>query len=508
MENNDKKPSYKKETNPFGDSIKDIFNFLPNPVFFVSPAKTILEVNPSFEEITGYKAEEITGKRIENIFNKEKTASLLETVAREGFIKMEEAVLVGKEKQTIPVSVSVMLRKDEKGEPAGFFFGLFDLTEIKKTEKDLRDTQLALTNMLEDIEDSRARAEEERNRTMAIINNLTDGLLLFDKEGKLSLINPAAEELFKIQAKDLINKSFSDLKSFPVLTPLIEALEKGEIIRKEVMLEERLILEVSSVPVLKEKMGNLVILHNITRDKMIERMKGEFVSLAAHQLRTPLSAIKWTMKMLIEGDLGKITKEQKEFIEKTYISNERMIKLINDLLNVTRIEEGRYLYKPILMDLEPITQFVVNLYKEEAEKRNIKLELKKTKERLPWVMLDSEKIKLAIQNLLENALRYSLSGGLVTVSLKYDKNEVELSVKDNGVGIPEDQQKRIFTKFFRADNVVKMDTEGSGLGLFITKNIIEAHNGRIWFKSKKGEGTTFYLALPAKEDSEDSPEQL
>lgn len=504
------RPDYYKKTDHLESSIRDVFNFLPNPIFFVSSAGTILDVNPAFEKISGYESKEIIDKKIEEIIDKKEAEKLFKKTINEGFIKAKETLLINKENETVPVSVSVLPRKNDEGKVIGFFFGLFELTEIKKAEKDLKDTQAALTNMLEDVEETKNRAEKEKNKTLSIINNLTDGILFFDGKKRFSLINPAAEAIFEIRAKDLVGKASSELEPSPTLGFLMDFLEKekNNILRKEVTLKENLILEVSVFPISKteEKVGTLVILHNISRDKIIERMKGEFVSLAAHQLRTPLSAIKWTMKMLIDGDLGDINKEQKEFLEKTYSSNERMIKLINDLLNVTRIEEGRYLYKPVLTNLEPVVRSVLKLYKEEFEKRNLRLEFKKPEENLPWVMLDAEKIKLAIQNLIENAVRYTPSGGLVTASLKCGKNEVELSVKDNGVGIPKDQQERIFTKFFRADNVVRMDTEGSGLGLFIAKNIVEAHGGKIWFESKKDKGATFYFSLPAKEDSESPPE--
>jgi signal transduction histidine kinase len=233
----------------------------------------------------------------------------------------------------------------------------------------------------------------------------------------------------------------------------------------------------------------------VTREKEIERMKTEFVSISAHQLRTPLSAIKWTLKMFLDGDLGELTKEQREFLEKTYQSNERMINLINDLLNVTRIEEGRFLYKPVLADIVPICQSVIDSYKDEIEKRNLKFKFKKPKE-LPKVRVDIEKISLAIQNLLENAIRYNKFGGEIEMVLKEKEKEIEFSIKDTGIGIPKDQQNRVFTKFFRGSNAMKMETEGSGLGLFITKNIIEAHGGRIWFESEEGKGTTFYFTLP------------
>jgi len=386
-----------------------------------------------------------------------------------------------------------------------------ELEELKESRKalmnileDVEASRKALMNMLEDFEEARRKAEEEKEKTQLIIVNFADGILVFDKEGKISLINPQAEVFFAVKAKDLIGRPVLELSAFPTFEPLIGLLgaEIKSVFRKELSIREHLTLEVSAIPMMsgKEEFGTLVILHDMTREKTIERMKTEFVSLSAHQLRTPLSAIKWTFRMLLDGDLGKITKEQRDFIEKTYRANERMINLINDLLDVTRIEEGRYLYKPVLTDFEPVVQFAVNSYREEAGKKNIKLEFKKPKKKLPKIILDVEKMKLTIQNLLDNAVKYTPAGGRVIVSLKLGKKEIEFSIKDTGVGISKEQQERVFTKFFRGANIMRMETEGTGLGLFIAKNIIEAHGGKIWFESKEGKGTTFYFTLPSEEE--------
>ena len=359
-------------------------------------------------------------------------------------------------------------------------------------------------NILEDVEEARRKAEEERDKTRAIITNFADGLIVFDAGNKLSLINPQAEDFLGVKAKEIAGRAVLELAEIPDLLPLVDLLgrEIKGVYRKELLIKENLTLEVSTAPMISEgeKLGTLVILHDITREKMVERIKTEFVSLAAHQLRTPLSAIKWTLRMLLDGDLGKITAEQRDFVEKTYKSNERMIALINDLLDITRIEEGRYIYKPTFNQIEDIVQFVIKSFNEEIKRKNIEFEFKKPKENLPQVKVDVEKIRLAIDNLIDNAIRYTLARGKVIVSLKLVKKEIEFSVKDTGVGIPEDQQERVFTKFFRGANVMRMETEGTGLGLFITKNIIEAHGGRIWFDSEEGKGTTFYFTLPVKEE--------
>jgi len=239
----------------------------------------------------------------------------------------------------------------------------------------------------------------------------------------------------------------------------------------------------------------LVIFHNITREKVIEQLKSQFVSVAAHQLRTPLSIIKWSLSMMIQGELGSLTAEQKEILEKTNQTNERMIRLINDLLNVARIEEGRFLYKPQAVDFTELLQTVIDPIQSLANEKKIKVEINLT-DGSKIVKADTEKLALAVKNLIENAIYYTESGGVVKISLKRQGNDLEFFVQDTGIGIPKDQQHRIFGKFFRGDNAVRKETEGTGLGLFIAKNIIEAHKGRIWFESTEGEGTTFFFSLP------------
>ncbi len=234
----------------------------------------------------------------------------------------------------------------------------------------------------------------------------------------------------------------------------------------------------------------------VGRKKTIGSEKSEFVSLTAHQLRTPLSVIKGALRMLLDGDFGEITEEQRDCIEKIYKRTQRMIALVDNLLDVTRIKEGGYCYKPAPVQIENVVRLVANSFKEESKRKKIKLEFKTPKTKLPKVKVDLGKIKIAINNLLDNAIRYTPTGGEVTVSLKRGKKEIEFSVKDTGVGIPKKQKRYIFTKFFRGVNVAGTESGGIGLGLFITKNIIEAHGGKIWFESKENVGTTFHFTLP------------
>jgi len=483
--------------------IHDLFGFSPLPICFVSPIGVVLEVNPAFETISNLKSYDLIGEPIEKIFKKDEAEDLTKTTLERGLVEGKEMIFLPKTKGKIFSQVFTRVRKDEKGEVVGYFLGIFDLTSIKGTENELRKAQLALMNILEDSQAAWKEAEEEKEKIQEIINNLTDGLLVFDRKNYLALINPRAEELLSIKKGELIGKDVANFSNFEQLKNLVDLIGKDikeNLFRKELEITGDFVLEISTVPLVvsKARIGTLVVLHDISREKIIERMKTEFVSISAHQLRTPLSAIKWTLKMMLDGDLGEISTEQREFLNKTYRSNERMITLINDLLNVTRIEEGRYLYKPVLSEIAPILQFVINSYKEEFKKRLIVFKFKKPKKKLPKVLLDVEKIKLAFQNLIDNAVKYTPAKGNVQVSLEGNDKEITVSVKDSGVGIIEEQKKRIFSKFFRGANVVKLETDGSGLGLFIAKNIIESHGGKIWFESNKGKGTTFCFTLPVK----------
>lgn len=235
------------------------------------------------------------------------------------------------------------------------------------------------------------------------------------------------------------------------------------------------------------------------REKIITQMKSEFISIAAHQLRTPLSAIKWTLRMMIDEDIGRITEEQKDFLQQGYETNEHMIRLVNDLLDVTRIEEGRFGYNFSYIALEDLMRDIVKGFSATAQKKNISLDFIEPKEEILKVKIDPEKIKLAVENLLDNAINYTPSGGKVTASIEREKDFIRITIKDTGIGVPAHQKDRLFTKFFRGDNVIRMQTEGSGLGLFIAKNIVKRHGGKIWADSEQGKGSVFYFTIPIEE---------
>lgn len=230
--------------------------------------------------------------------------------------------------------------------------------------------------------------------------------------------------------------------------------------------------------------------------KELDNLKSEFISVAAHQLRTPLSAVKWAVKMVIDGDAGALNEEQKNLLDQGYKSNERMITLVNDLLDVSRIETGRFEYSFVDGSLEDLVETTIQDFQQIVKHKSVNLKYDKPDAPLPKVQMDTLKLKMVVENLIDNAVKYTAPGGKVEVLFKYDKNIIEVIVADNGVGIPKGQMTQLFSKFFRAKNVIKMQTDGTGLGLFIAKRIVEKHGGAIWVESEEGKGTKMHFTLP------------
>lgn len=493
--------------------LNDFLAFLPSPFCGVTPSGLIGNLNKAFERFSGFDVSEALGERLDIFFEEKKEiADLLKKTEEREFVQNREAVFVTEKDKRIPVSLSCGAKRNERGELTGFFLSITDISELKELQKeteqkikertkDLKESRRALLNILEDTELARRQAETERNKAETIFHNFVDGLLILNQEQRLELINPAAENYLNIKKEDYLGRKISSFGERKDLKELLKIISSDkEIFRQEFALPEKeFTLEASTRFIFldKEQLVTLIILHDITREKMVERLKSQFVSVAAHQLRTPLSIIKWSLSMLLEGEMGLLTSGQKEMVAKASETNERMIRLINDLLNVARIEEGRFVYRPKTVDLIELLESTIEPVKTMAYSKGVKLEFKKPKDKKSKIVkVDIEKVGLAVKNLLENAVHYTDAKGKVTVKAERKKNRIFVSVKDTGIGIPEDQQDRVFSKFFRADNAVRTETEGTGLGLFITKNIIEAHNGEINFTSEQGKGTTFTFSLP------------
>lgn len=234
-----------------------------------------------------------------------------------------------------------------------------------------------------------------------------------------------------------------------------------------------------------------------TRLKELDEAKDEFVSMASHQLRTPLTVIKGYLSMLLEGDMGKVTKQQKEIIQTAYDGAERMVFLIGDLLNVSRLQTGKFQIENQPTNLSEVIDHEVSHLQESAANHQLKLTFNKPKD-FPKFMLDEAKIRQVIMNFIDNAIYYTPAGGSIDVRLEATDQAIVFTVNDTGLGVPKAEQHHLFSKFYRAGNARKMRPDGTGLGLYMAKKIIVAQGGAIIFKSEEGKGSTFGFSLPKK----------
>jgi signal transduction histidine kinase len=228
----------------------------------------------------------------------------------------------------------------------------------------------------------------------------------------------------------------------------------------------------------------------------INAFKSDVISISAHELRTSLTALRWINEMLLDGDVGEITREQKDFIEKEKISIERMLSLVQEMLEINHAESTGLTYKFQSVDILQIIEGVVFDFIGESHKKDIEILFIKPEDKMPKVTADSDKIRVVIQNLIENALKYSNKGSKIIISISKEEKSIRVSVKDNGIGIPNEDKAHIFDKFYRGEKAKSIKTLGTGLGLYTAKKIIDAHGGQINFESKDNDGTTFFFTLP------------
>jgi len=260
---------------------------------------------------------------------------------------------------------------------------------------------------------------------------------------------------------------------------------------------ELVVFSVSAVSILIFGVGASVI-HGFEQVSKANRTKSEFISIVSHQLKAPLSGMRWSADILLSTKDQCLTDKQLEYIKDMQENTTRMIRLVNDLLDVSRIDDGRMDIKEDLIDISKEAESVTKSLKTFALAHNTELILKVGK-KLGLVRTESERIKMVMQNFIDNAIKYSrASNGKVNISLKNERDYVIFKVRDNGLGIPKREQKNVFDKFFRGDNVAKKQTIGTGLGLYIAKAVIESSGGRIDFKSEEGKGSTFWFTLPIK----------
>jgi two-component system phosphate regulon sensor histidine kinase PhoR len=459
-----------------------------------NPRYYIEFVNKAVEKILGYKEEELMGQPVQKIvtsdwalFEKKTVKPLYE--GKE--VNNVELNFQNKEGKTIPVSFSSSLLRDEKGE-------IFGLVGVATDMRKVRDLLMSIT--------------AERNKVTTMMNSIADGIIALDRETKVIMINPAALSMLHLKESEVLGKQLNTCLMFYQDEEKISA---KELLPTKKLESDKIVVQKKGIRVVNQKgvevyldltssaikegeqvgLGAIISLTDVSKEKQLEEMKIDFVSMAAHELRTPLTAVRGYLSVLQEEVVDELSSEQKSFLDKAFISSSQLASLVENLLSVSRIERGAVKLQVEPSDWTKITTDVVKNFQPLAREKNIKLELSVPK-KLPTVSVDPFRISEVLSNLIANALAYTKSGGTVNVKSETVKNELVTHVEDTGQGIPESALPRLFTKFFRVSGVLEQGSKGTGLGLYISKAIVDMHKGRIWVKSIIGKGSTFSFSLP------------
>ncbi|MDD5251775.1 MAG: ATP-binding protein [Patescibacteria group bacterium] len=457
---------------------------MADPMFVIDDAGVIAVVNPAACRAIGRTADALLGRPVGQFLPK--AGDIVATAQRypQAAVEAELASAAG----PVPVEVTVGAISDPSA--VGHVLICHDISQLRR-QMDM--------------------IESQRRRLNAILNGIGDGVFVVGRDGRVVLTNPVAMRLVgRKEDDDVSGEPFDRVFNF-VVSPRREPA--GSFVREaiagtaiaEAPLKTMLVpasgpdlpVSATAAPITGTDgvlFGAVVVFHDEHRERELDKLRVEFVSIASHQLKTPLTAIRWLLEMALSSENGPISTRQKYLIDAALHSSLRMLDLINDLLNVSRIEEGRVAITPESTNVDRLLADAVAEIAPLFSERNISIA--NTATGLGNLNIDAKLVFQALVNLISNAVKYSRLGGKVTLSGERRPDGVLISVKDEGIGIPASQCQRVFSKFFRADNAVISDTEGTGLGLFIAKSIVESSGGRVWFKSEEGKGSTFFVLLP------------
>jgi len=366
--------------------------------------------------------------------------------------------------------------------------------------------QLAITfnNLSKKLQDEQAKTDSEKRKLSSILKFMTDGVISTDRKGRIILINEAAEQMLNVTRETVISEN------------IIDVLELGDKYSLKDLTQEQnsviLDLSTNAVPLIvrvnfsiiqKETgimNGLIVVLHDITEQEKIERERREFVANVSHELRTPLTTMRSYLEALTDGawmdrDIAP------QFLKVTQNETERMIRLVNDLLVLSKMDSKDYQLRKEWINFPKFLDHIIDRF-EMAKEKNVHFSRDYLNEPI-LVEIDQDKITQVLDNIISNALKYSPSGGTITVKLVVFHDSLEVKISDQGVGIPKQNLHRIFDRFYRVDKARARHIGGTGLGLAIAKEMVEAHNGHIWATSIEGKGTTIHFTLPYDRDQGD-----
>lgn len=480
-------------------------------IIITDPDGVILYANHATEILTGYSKAEVIGQK-PSLWGAQMPKEVYEKLWRT--IKIEKTPYAGEftnlrkngEKYLASTRISPLL--DARDEVKFFVAVQRDITEERKS-------QARIVRHAAELETANARIEAEKERSESILGflkSIGEGVFATDLDGKIIFMNEAAElmsgkpfaESEGRLSKDVLHffeETASEGHPIALAEQVIAKRRARAFSSKTFLIRGKKRIPVSGTCSLirdtdDDVIGSITVFQDITKKHELDQMKDSFLSVAAHQLRTPLGSMRWTMELLLSGDLGDLPEEAKESVEQLYQNSQRMVALVNDLLDVSRIDQNKGKEEKKTVDIISVIRDAIAALSAEAEKRSITVDLVVPEESVPGIMAPPKRLYEAFENLVSNGIKYNRAGGRLDIVVANTDKGLEVTLRDTGIGIPKDDQSKIFSKFFRASNAVLKETEGSGLGLSVVKSYLEEADGRISFESVEGVGTTFLIRFP------------
>ena len=476
-----------------------IQNFLDTLIVVDAEAK-IQTVNPATCYLLGYTEEELIGQLISMIFAEEEEEEVhrvfqffrkpekAESLRPQDTIRNCELTYKTKDGRLIPMSFNASVLTDEAGNVTEVVAGAKDITELKLAETEIR---------------------KEKRFSENIVATVPESLLVIDKHLSIKSANRTFYETFQVVPEKTIGTRITDIlgdgdgRLSTELTRLFgtkDVQEKLELHYQSENLGER-IFNITARGILveeeeeEEEEEELIVLEDITKKKEIDRMKSELISNVSHELRTPISIVKEGVSLVLDGVLGPIKEDQKDILSRVKNNIDRLARLINDLLDISKIEAGKMVLKKSLVDISSLAKEILISFKNQAEEKNIKL-ITHLNVESPDISIDSDRISQVLTNLISNSIKFTTEHGQITLGVEDRKDKIEISVEDTGVGISKENIPELFKRFSQFDRTDGPGQKGTGLGLAISKEIVEMHKGKIWVESGPGKGSKFTFSLP------------
>ncbi|MGN8647627.1 cell wall metabolism sensor histidine kinase WalK [Gracilibacillus sp. HCP3S3_G5_1] len=386
------------------------------------------------------------------------------------------------------------MRKQAMGMARGDFskkvnvYGQDEIGQLAMTFNDMND-RLKLANQT---------TEEERRKLSSVLSNMSDGVIATDETGKITLMNDPATHLIGMSLHEAKGQPLAEVLQVEEKVIDVKELEEVGSLTIDFSEEDQLFLIKANFSIVEDEDGNfnglITVISDVTEQEKVDRERKEFVSNVSHELRTPLTTMRSYLEALTDGGAWEDKELAPQFLQVTQNETERMIRLVNDLLQLSKMDHKESAMYKKKIDIIPVFHHILDRF-EMNKTELIDFERKIPNERI-YVWVDQDKITQVTDNIMSNAIKYSPEGGKITFQVVKERNRLRISISDQGLGIAREKVDKIFERFYRVDKARSRELGGTGLGLAISKEIIEAHHGHIWASSKEGQGTTIYFTLP------------